>query len=130
MPRFDRYILSTFLGIFGFFALVLVGVYWINRAVGLFDQLIGDGQTALVFLAFSALTLPYVIKLVLPVAAFIAAVYGGNRLISDSELVVMQATGFSPFRLARPVALFGLVVTGMMLVLTLTLVPMARIAAD
>ena len=130
MSRFDRYILSTLLGIFGFFALMLVGVYWINRAVGLFDQLIGDGQTALVFLAFSALTLPYVIKLVLPVAAFIAAVYGGNRLIADSELVVMQATGFSPFRLARPVALFGLVVTGMMLVLTLALVPMARIAAD
>lgn len=130
MPRFDRYILSTLLGIFGFFALVLVGVYWINRAVGLFDQLIGDGQSALVFLAFSALSLPFVIKLVLPVAAFIAAVYGGNRLIADSELVVMQATGFSPFRLARPVALFGLLVTGMMLVLTLFLVPTARIAAD
>jgi len=130
MPRFDRYILSTLLGVFGFFALVLVGVYWINRAVGLFDQLISDGQTALVFLAFSALTLPYVIKLVLPVAAFIAAVYGGNRLIADSELVVMQATGFSPFRLARPVALFGLLVTGMMLVLTLNLVPLARITAD
>ena len=130
MSRFDRYILSTLLGVFGFFALVLVGVYWINRAVGLFDQLISDGQTALVFLAFSALTLPFVIKLVLPVAAFIAAVYGGNRLIADSELVVMQATGFSPFRLARPVALFGLVVTGMMLVLTLELVPLARITAD
>ena len=130
MPRFDRYILFTLLGVFGFFALVLVGVYWINRAVGLFDQLIGDGQTALVFLEFSALTLPFVIKLVLPVAAFIAAVYGGNRLIADSELVVMQATGFSPFRLARPVALFGLTVTGMMLALTLALVPLARATAD
>jgi hypothetical protein len=32
---------------------VLVAVYWVNRAVGLFDQLIGDGQSALVFLEFS-----------------------------------------------------------------------------
>ncbi|MEO6300594.1 MAG: LPS export ABC transporter permease LptF, partial [Paracoccaceae bacterium] len=47
MTRFDRYLLSQLLTMFGFFALVLVGVYWINRAVGLFDQLIGDGQSAL-----------------------------------------------------------------------------------
>ncbi len=129
MPRFDRYILRLLLGAFGFFALTLVGVYWINRAVGLFDQLIGSGQTALVFLEFSALTLPSVIKILLPVAAFIGTVYAGNRLLSDSELVVMQATGFSPFRLARPVALFGLIVVAMMLVLSHVLVPMARSAA-
>ena len=101
LARIDRYLLSQFLQFFGFFALVLVGVYWINKAVDLFDQLIGDGQSALVFLEFSLLTLPTVIKLVLPVAAFVATVYGTNRLITESELVVMQATGYSGFRLAR-----------------------------
>lgn len=130
MPRFDRYILRQMLAVFGFFALVLVGVYWINRAVGLFDQLIGDGQSARTFFEISALALPNVIKLLLPVAAFIAAVYGGNRLMADSELVVMQATGFSPARLARPVAGFGLVVVLMMLILAHGLVPLARAAAD
>ncbi|MCF8512597.1 MAG: LptF/LptG family permease, partial [Rhodobacteraceae bacterium] len=68
MPRFDRYLLVQLLAVFGFFALVLVSVYWVNRAVGLFDQLIGDAQTALVFLEFSLLTLPNVIRVVLPVA--------------------------------------------------------------
>ena len=47
MTRIDRYMLSQFLTQFGFFALVLVSVYWINRAVQLFEQLIQDGQTAL-----------------------------------------------------------------------------------
>ena len=47
VSRLDRYLLSQLLGLFGFFSLVLVAVYWINRAVGLFDQLIGDGQSAL-----------------------------------------------------------------------------------
>ena len=70
---------------FGFFSLVLVAVYWINRAVGLFDQLIGDGQSALVFLEFSLLTLPNVIRLVLPIAAFVAAVYVANRLTSGKR---------------------------------------------
>ena len=112
--------------VFGFFSLVLVGVYWVNRAVALFDQLIGDGQSALVFLEFTALTLPNVIRLVLPISAFAAAVFVANRMTGESELVVMQATGFSGFRLARPVLYFGGIVAGMMLILTLVLVPASR----
>jgi len=118
--------LSQLVALFGFFSLVLVLVYWINRAVGLFDQLIGDGQSALVFLEFSLLTLPNVIRLVLPISAFAATVYVINRLTQDSELVVLQATGFSAFRLARPVAYFGLIVVGMMLMLMHVLVPASR----
>ncbi len=128
MSRFDRYMLSQLLTLFGFFALVLVLVYWINRAVGLFDRLIGDGQSALVFLEFSLLTLPNVIRLVLPIAAFAASVYVTNRLSQDGELVVMQATGFSAFRLARPVLIFGLIVTIMLLVLAHLIVPLSRAA--
>ena len=118
--------MSQLLALFGFFALVLVAVYWVNRAVGLFDQLIGDGQSALVFLEFSILTLPNAIRLVLPVAAFAATVYVTNRLMQESELVVMQATGFSAFRLARPVVYFGLAVMIMQLVLTNILVPASQ----
>lgn len=126
MPRFDRYLLTQLLAVFGFFALLLVLVYWVNRAVGLFDQLIGDGQTALVFLEFSVLTLPNVIRVVLPIAAFAAAVFVANRLTQDSELVVMQATGFSSFRLARPVVMFGFIVAAGLLVLSNVLVPASR----
>ena len=128
MSRFDRYLLTQLLALFGFFSLVLVAVYWVNRAVGLFDELIGDGQSALVFLQISLLTLPNVIRLVLPISAFIAAVYVANRLMSESELVVMQATGFSAFRLARPVVWFGLIATLMLLVLMNLLVPASRTA--
>ena len=126
MPRFDRYLLSQLFALFGFFALVLVGVYWVNRAVGLFDQLIGDGQSALVFVEFSLLTLPNVIRLVLPVAAFVATLYAINRMMQESEMVVMQATGFSAFRMARPVLYFGLIVAAMMAVLLHVLVPASR----
>lgn len=114
--------------VFGFFALVLVLVYWINQAVRLFDQLIGDGHSTLVFLELSALTLPNVIRLALPIAGFVAAVYVANRLISESELVVVQAKGFSPARVARPSFYFGLIVMVMVLVLNHFLVPNARAA--
>ncbi len=111
---------------FGFFALILVMVYWINQAVSLFELLIADGQSAMVFLEFTALTLPNVIRVVLPIAAFVAAVYTTNRLSSESELVVVQSMGFSGFRLARPVLLFGVIVCLLTSVLTHVLVPVSQ----
>ncbi len=126
MTRFDRYLLSQLLMLFGFFALVLVAVYWVNRAVSLVDTLVADGQSARMFLEFTLLALPNVTRLVLPVAAFVAAVYAMHRMVTESEFVVMQAIGLSPFRLARPVLVFGLVVAMMMAVLMHWLVPESR----
>ena len=123
--RFDRYLLSQLLMLFGFFALVLVLVYWVNRAVVLFDQLIANGQSAVVFLEFTALSLPNVIRVVLPIAAFTATVYVGNKLSSESELVVVQATGFSPWRLIRPILVFGCFVFATSSVLAHFLVPIS-----
>lgn len=125
MGRFDRYLLSQLMMLFGFFSLVLVLIYWINRAVVLFDQLIADGQSAGVFLEFTALSLPSVIRLALPLAAFAASVYVTNRMTTESELVVVQATGYSAFRLARPVLYFGLIVALLMSILMHYLVPIS-----
>jgi len=127
VTRFDRYLLSQLLVLFGFFALVLVAVFWINRAVILFDRLIGDGQTALVFLEFTVLGLPSLVVNVLPIATFAATVYVTNRLNTESELTVMASTGSSPWRLARPVLLFGIIAGLMMSALSHELVPRASL---
>ncbi len=123
MARFDRYMLSQLMVSFGLFALVLVLVYWINRAVRLFDQIIASGESATVFLELSMLTLPGVIKLVTPVAAFAATVYVTNRISNESELVIVQQAGFSPWRIARPVLVFGLLVAAFAGLLAHVLVP-------
>lgn len=125
MARFDRYVLSQLLWLFGFFSLVLVLVYWVNRAVRLFDQLIANGHSALVFLEFTALALPNVIRLVLPVSGFVATLYVTNRLSSESELTAVQATGYSPWRLARAPMVFGLFAAVLISLLTHVLVPLS-----
>ncbi|MCA0994516.1 LPS export ABC transporter permease LptF [Alloyangia pacifica] len=117
--------LSQLMILFGFFSLVLVMVYWVNRAVNLFGDLIADGHTGGIFLEFTLLSLPAVIGIVLPIAAFAAAVYVTNRASNDSELTVVQAAGFSPWRLARPVLVFGVIIGAMMAVLTHALVPLS-----
>jgi lipopolysaccharide export system permease protein len=126
LGRYDRYILSQLIVLFGFFSLVLISVYWINEAVDLFDSLIADGQTLAVFLEFTALTLPQIMLLVLPVAAFVATLYIFNRMIAESELVVLQTAGLSALRLLRPVLVFGLILGLLIAVLGNLLAPIAR----
>ena len=123
MTRFDRYMLSQFMVLFGFFALILVSIFWINKAVRMFDRLVGDGQPAWVFLEFTALTLPGVIGMVLPIAAFAGAVYVTNRLSTESELTVVQATGYSPIRLIRAAVIFGIIIALIMSILSHYLIP-------
>jgi len=126
LGRYDRYILSQLVVLFGFFSLVLISVYWVNEAVDLFDSLIADGQTLSVFLEFTALTLPQIMLLVLPVSAFVATLYAFNRLIGESEMVVLQTAGLSALRLLRPVFAFGLIVGLLIFVLGNVLAPAAR----
>ncbi|WP_299895248.1 LPS export ABC transporter permease LptF [uncultured Ruegeria sp.] len=123
MSRFDGYFLRQLLILFGFFTLVLVGVFWITRSVSLFDRVISGGQSAMVFLEFTALTLPTLIRTVMPMAVFAAAVYATNRLSRESELTVMLATGSSPWRLARAVLLFGVIAGVMMAIISVFLRP-------
>jgi len=111
------------MGPFALFALILIGIYWLSRAVGLFDQLIGDGQSLGVFLQFMILFLPQVVAIVLPIVAFAAAVYVSNRLHSDSEMVIFQFGGLSPFRLMRPFAIYGMMVFALSSALWHYLVP-------
>ncbi|MEZ5752923.1 MAG: LptF/LptG family permease [Paracoccaceae bacterium] len=126
MTRLDRYVLSQLLWIFGFFSMILVSVYWVNRAVALFDQLIRDGQPIIVFVEFTALSLPMLIRTVLPVSAFVAATYVTLGLLRSSELTSAQAAGISPFRLARPYAVFGLIVSLFLMLLMNVIIPEAR----
>ncbi|MCC0078712.1 MAG: LptF/LptG family permease [Rhodobacter sp.] len=123
MTRLDRYILAQLLWVFGFFSLVLVSVYWVNKAVSLFDRLISDGQPMSVFLEFTALSLPMLIRTVLPISAFVATLQVTLGLLRNSEVAVIQAAGISPLRLARPVVLFGLIVTAFLIVLMHFIVP-------
>ncbi len=126
MARFDRYLLSQFLLLFGFFALVLVAIFWINSAVRLFDRLIADGQSAGIVLQYTLLSLPRVIGMILPIAAFAATVYVTNRLAGESELIVLKSSGISPWRLTRPVLIFGLGVGAAGAVIAHLLLPLAR----
>jgi lipopolysaccharide export system permease protein len=115
MSLIERYILKIAFNAFAACLIALTGVIWITQALRELDLLTGKGQTILVFLTVTGLSLPALITVISPVALFIATIYTLNKLNGDSELIVMSAAGMAPARLMRPfvsLAAFVCVVVG------------------
>ncbi|MGH7072741.1 MAG: LPS export ABC transporter permease LptF [Stellaceae bacterium] len=108
MSRLTRYILHQTLMAMLIVAVVFTAAVWLVQSLRLIDLIVNRGLSIELFLYLALLFLPRFIDVVLPIAVFIAVLYVYNRIVTDSELVVMRAAGVSPLALARPAFLAGL----------------------
>src|SRR5215469_6736122 len=102
MGSIDRYIFRTTLASFAMVLVSLTGVIWITQALRGIDLMTSQGQTILTFLGITSLVIPALVLIISPIALMIAISHTLNKLATDSEIIVMNAAGFSPFRLLRP----------------------------
>ena len=123
MTRIERYIFGTALTAFLSILIGLTGVIWITQALRELDLITGKGQTFVIFLVVTGLSLPALVTIIAPVALFIAAIYTLNKLNGDSEWVVAAAAGMSPARLMRPFAALGGIVALVVAINTIWLMP-------
>ena len=102
MGSIDRYIFRTTLSSFALVLVSLTGVIWITQALRGIDLMTSQGQTVATFLGLTSLVIPALVLIIAPIALMIAISHTLNKLATDSEIIVMNAAGFSPFRLFRP----------------------------
>jgi lipopolysaccharide export system permease protein len=102
MGSIDRYIFRTTLASFALVLVSLTGVIWITQALRGIDLMTSQGQTIVTFLGITSLVIPALVLIISPIALMIAISHTLNKLATDSEIIVMNAAGFSPFRLFRP----------------------------
>src|ERR1700754_4938411 len=102
MGSIDRYIFRTTLTSFAMVLVSLTGVIWITQALRGIDLMTSQGQTILTFLGITSLVIPSLVNIIAPIALMIAISHTLNKLATDSEIIVMNAAGMSPFRLFRP----------------------------
>jgi lipopolysaccharide export system permease protein len=102
MGSIDRYIFRTTLASFAVVLISLTGVIWITQALRGIDLMTSQGQTIVTFLGITGLIIPSLILVIAPIALMISVSHTLNKLATDSEIIVMNAAGFSPFRLFRP----------------------------
>lgn len=118
-----RYIFWQSAGPFAIATFVLSGIIWLTQALKMLDVLITQGQTIAAFFELSLLALPTAVNTILPIALFVALIYALNKLITDSELVVMFSAGVSRWTVAVPVMMLTAVTIAIVVVLNLWLMP-------
>ncbi len=88
----------------------LGGVVWIALALKQLNVVTSQGQDALLLLKMTTLALPNLLAVVAPFALLIAVMHTLSRLNTDSELIVLTASGATVWEIAKPLLLLGFIV--------------------
>jgi lipopolysaccharide export system permease protein len=123
MGSIGRYIFRTTLGAFLMVIISLTALIWVTQALREIELMTNQGQTALVFMQITALIIPHLVVLIAPIALLMAVAYVLNKLGTDSEIIVMNASGMSPWRLFRPFLAVAAVVSVVVAILSAYVAP-------
>ena len=123
MGSFDRYIFRTTFGAFLLICISLTAVIWLTHALREIDLMTNQRQTVLVFVGITGMLIPMLVLVIAPIALVIAVGHTLNRLNTDSEIVVMNASGMSPWRIFRPFLTTTIVVSVLVLGISAYLAP-------
>jgi lipopolysaccharide export system permease protein len=126
LPRLSNYVLRQLAGPIALFCFLLTGVVWLSQSLRLLDLVINRGQSAPTFIYLTLLVLPSLLVIILPIGFFAGALYGLHKLNADSELVVMQACGYSRVQLGIPVMISAIVVMAATYLCSLYLMPLGQ----
>ncbi len=118
----DRYFLKLLTVRMLLISLILVAIVWLTKSIQLFQK-ISEGLAPSLVAKLTMLSMPPFLVEVIPFALFITVVMSFSRLITDRELVVMQAAGISHWRMAYPVIFLGLCTSVISIILSISIVP-------
>ncbi len=111
MGSISRYIFRTTFSAFMVVLVSLTAVIWVTQALRDIDLMTSQGQTILVFVGITGLIIPLLVLVIAPIALLIAVAHVLNKLSTDSEIIVMNAAGMSPWFLFRAFMAVAIVVS-------------------
>jgi len=111
MGSISRYIFRTTFGAFAVILVSLTAVIWVTQALHDIDLMTSQGQSILVFVGITGLIIPLLVLVIAPIALLIAVAHVLNKLSTDSEIIVMNAAGMSPWLLFRAFLAVAIVVS-------------------
>lgn len=113
MGSIEKYIFRVTGGAFLVVLISLTALIWITQALRDIDLITNQGQTALTFVGITGCIIPVLIMILAPLALVIAISHVLIKLSTDSELIVMSASGMAPWKVFKPL----LVLTGLVTLL-------------
>jgi lipopolysaccharide export system permease protein len=125
MNLIERYIFRRIVNATVLTFIALGAMVWLSQALRQFDLVTANGQTISTFFEVSALLMPVLVAVVFPVALMIAVIFTFNSLNSDSELVVINASGARQITVLKPVLLVSFIATIIVASMSLYFSPLA-----
>ena len=107
MKKLDVYIAKQILTGFLLVALSLMSMLWLTQSLRFVEMVTDKGLPVYMFVEMTSLLMPRVFCILSPIAVFVAVMFVYNRLLTDSELVVMKAVGISSLVIARAAIVVG-----------------------
>src|SRR5271163_5334100 len=111
MGSIGRYMFRTTMVAFLIALVSLTVVIWFTQAMRDFDLITSQRQTMFVFVGITGMIIPLLVMMIAPIALVMSAAHVLNKLATDSEIIVMNAAGVSPWRLVRPFLAAAVVVS-------------------
>lgn len=110
MGSIGRYIFRTTFAAFLVILISLTAVIWVTQALHDIDLMTTQGQSILIFVSITGMIIPLLILVIAPIALLIAVAHVLNKMSTDSEIIVMNAAGISPWILFRAFMMVAIVV--------------------
>ena len=101
MGSIGRYIFRTTFVAFLVILVSLTAVIWVTQALHDIDLVTSQGQSILIFVFITGMIIPLLVLVIAPIAVLIAIAHVLNKMSTDSEIIVMNAAGMSPWILFR-----------------------------
>jgi lipopolysaccharide export system permease protein len=108
MTIFSRYVFRQTAAALMLVLLSLTGIVWISLALRELNVVTSDGQSALTLIKMTTLGIPSFVAVIAPFALLITSIHTLNRLNSDSEIIVLTASGATAWTITKPVVALAL----------------------
>ncbi|MDS1134739.1 LPS export ABC transporter permease LptF [Nitratireductor indicus] len=126
MRIIELYILRRTFTLFAAALLWVLALVWTTQVLNRIDLVTDSGQSAGTFFLVAALVLPAVIPIVIPFALGIAVAQTLATMNTDSELVVINASGAPRATIVRPILIIAIAASIASFLINNTLEPASR----
>ncbi len=111
MKKLNSYILRQIFVGFLLISFSLLSMLWLTQSLRFVEMVTNKGLPLSLFVELTSLLMPRLFSILSPIALFASVMFVYNRMLSDRELVIMQAAGISPWYNARAAIYMGLILT-------------------
>lgn len=109
MKKLNSYIFRQIWVGFFLVAFSLLSMLWLTQSLRFVEMVTNKGLPLSLFVELTSLLMPRLFSILSPIAVFASVMFVYNRMLSDRELVIMQAAGISPWKNSKAAVYVGFI---------------------